>query len=184
MNVERLGTSWEVLALVGVTAPIAYLALIAFSRVAGLRSFSQMTNFDLAATVAFGSMLATTVVNPDVSLLQGALALAVLFAVQAVVAKVRSRFRMERLLENRPLLLMSDSRTLAQNLSKARMTENDLRSKLRLAGVTNVEQVSAVVLETTGDVSVLLKNMDGRPMDPDILSSVRGAEAPPRPKAE
>ncbi|MFB9802290.1 DUF421 domain-containing protein [Streptomonospora salina] len=160
------------------TAPVAYLGLITFSKLAGLRSFSEMTNFDLAATVAFGSMLATTIVNPEVSLLQGGVALAVLFTVQAAVAQARFRFRLQLLLENRPLLLMRDSRMLPKNLRKARMTENDLRSKLRLAGVTSVEHVSAAVLETTGDVSVLLENADGRPLDTDLLTSVAGAGAP------
>lgn len=172
MFLQQLGTSWETVVLVVLSAPVAYLALVAFSRVAGLRSFSQMTNFDLAATVAFGSMLATTIVNSNISLLQGMVAMGTLFGAQALVARTRLRNGLERVLDNRPLLLMRNSRILPENMRKAKVTKNDLVSKLRLAGVTRMDQVDAVVLETTGEVSVLRHTTDGRSTDPVLLASV------------
>ncbi|TQN31666.1 uncharacterized protein DUF421 [Haloactinospora alba] len=183
MFVAELGSSWEKLGLVLVSAPVAYLALIAFSRLAGLRSFSQMTNFDLAATVAFGSMLATTAVSTEVSLVQGGLALAVLFGVQALTARVRRYKSFEWIFDNRPLLLMRGTEMLPQNIRRAKVTESDIRAKLRLAGVTHLGQVDAVVLETTGDVSVLLKDPEGRPLDPALLSTVDCGDDPSRVKA-
>ncbi|RNL84884.1 DUF421 domain-containing protein [Halostreptopolyspora alba] len=172
MFLQQWGTSWETVVIVLVSAPAAYLVLVAFSRIAGLRSFSQMTNFDLAATVAFGSMLATTIVNSNISLLQGVVAMGALFGAQALMARTRLRSRLERVLDNRPLLLMRHSRMLPQNMRKAKVTENDLVSKLRLAGVTRMDQVDAVVLETTGEVSVLRYNTDGSATDPVLLASV------------
>lgn len=69
---EQLGTSWGTIALVVVSTAAIYVALIVYSRLAGLRSFAQMTNFDVAATVAIGSMTATTAVSTDVSVARGA----------------------------------------------------------------------------------------------------------------
>ncbi len=174
MFLQQLGTSWETVVLVLVSAPAAYLVLVIFSRLTGLRSFSEMTNFDLAATVAFGSMLATTIVNSKVSLLQGAVAMGMLFATQSVVARTRLYKGMERVLDNRPLLLMRDCQMLPDNMRQAKVTEDDLMSKLRLSGVTRLDQVEAVVLETTGEVSVLLHSTDERPTDPALLASVVG----------
>ncbi len=173
---EYLGASWEALALVAVGTAGVYLALIVFSRAAGLRSFAQMTNFDMAATVAFGSIVATTATSTKVSLLQGVVALAVLFTVQGLVARVRRLRAGEWAADNGPLLLMSGTQVLSDNLAKAQMTRDDLRSKLRLAGVTRTEQVGAVVLESTGTVSVLTEGPEGPSIEPDLLSTVRGAE--------
>lgn len=53
------------------------------------------------------------------------------------------------------MLLMRRGRILHENMRRANVTENDLRSKLREANVTRREQVDAVVLETTGDMSVM-----------------------------
>lgn len=170
---EALDTSWKSLALVVLGTVVMYLVLILFSRLAGLRSFAQMTNFDMAATVAFGSMVATTAVSGTTPLVQGVLALAVLFSVQGVIAWLRGRRRWEGLVDNWPLLLMEGSTVLEESLSRAQLTRNDLLSKLRLAGVTDFDQVGAVVLEASGDVSVLLRGRDGSLPAPELLASVR-----------
>lgn len=169
---SALGTSGGALLVVVVSAIGVYLALVVFSRLAGLRSFSEMTNFDLAATVAFGSLVATTAVSTTVSLLQGVVGLVALFGIQAGLARLRRMRLVARAVDNQPLLLMRDGVVLTANLQKAQMTQNDLRSKLRLAGVTRFEQVGAVVLETTGETSVLLVSPDGRDIDPALLGSV------------
>ncbi|WP_019852644.1 DUF421 domain-containing protein [Actinopolyspora mortivallis] len=167
------GVSWTVLVVVVVGTVGMYLVLILFSRLAGLRSFAQMTNFDLAATVAFGSIIATTAVSGSTPLVQGAVALGTLFLVQWLVARARGRRRWEGLVDNWPLLLMDGPEILYDNLRKAQMTRNDLLSKLRLAGVTHFDQVGAAVLEASGDVSVLLRGADGREVSPELLASVR-----------
>jgi uncharacterized membrane protein YcaP (DUF421 family) len=61
------------------------------------------------------------------------------------------------------------------NLKSARIAEEQLISKLREANVLNFEQVFAVVLETTGDLSVLHAS-DGyknERFDKKLLSGVR-----------
>ena len=79
--------------------------------------------------------------------------------------------------DNNPLLLMAGSEVISENLDRARMTEEDLKSKLRMAGVTHPDQVLAVVMEATGDVSVLKASDDnGRGLDLDLFSGVQGAE--------
>ncbi|QBI54622.1 DUF421 domain-containing protein [Streptomonospora litoralis] len=156
----------------------AYLALIVFSRLAGLRSFSEMTNFDMAATVAFGSIVATTAVGTT-SLLEGVVGLGVLFTVQALLAWYRRHDGGERLMDSGPLLLMRDTEVIEDNLSRVRMTRGDLCSKLRLAGITTFDQVAAVVMESTGEVSVLRRNPDGTPLEPELLASVSAGDGPP-----
>ena len=133
-----------------------YLALLVFTRLAGLRSFSKMSSFDFAITVAFGSILASTILAKSPALLTGILGLGLLYLIQALVAKSRRLSRLaERMVDNNPLLLMAGSTILEANLEKARITVDDLRSKLRLAGVTHSEQVLAVIMESTGELSVL-----------------------------
>lgn len=174
---EALGAPWQQVLLVVISAPVAYLALVVFSRIAGLRSFSNMTNFDLAATVAFGSMLATTIVSAKVPLLVGVTGLAFLFITQSLVARARRSGRPARILENRPLLLMYGGRMLPGNMEKAKVNAYDLHAKLRLAGVTQFDGVEAMLLETTGEVSVLLHDPDGQAIDPRLLESIEWGEA-------
>jgi uncharacterized membrane protein YcaP (DUF421 family) len=76
-------------------------------------------------------------------------------------------------LDNSPLVLVADGRVLTGNLDHARVSDAELWSQLRLHGVQRLEQVRAVVLETTGDISVLTG--DGG-FDAELLSGVRGGE--------
>lgn len=151
-----------------------YVALLLLTRTAGLRSFSKMSSFDFAITVAFGSIIASTLLAEDPSLLVGAFGLATLYGIQFSVSKMRRMTSIgERLVDNVPLLVMAGARVLDEHLDEARMTVDDLRSKLRASGVTHPKQVFAVVFETTGDVSVVKKTDE---IDLWLFEGIRGAE--------
>jgi uncharacterized membrane protein YcaP (DUF421 family) len=159
-----------------------YAALLLLTRLTGLRSFSKMSSFDFAITVALGSVIASTLLTKDPSLLVGAFGLAVLYAIQYAVSKARRlTAAVERLVDNVPLVVMAGERVLTDHLDKARMTEDDLKSKLRMAGVTHPGQVLAVVFETTGDVSVVKRTDE---VDPWIFEGVRGAGEIPVPSVD
>jgi uncharacterized membrane protein YcaP (DUF421 family) len=102
-------------------------------------------------------------------------ALGVLFGLQFVVGNLRKRLPgVTALIDNRPLLLMDGPEVLSDNLRRANMTEADLRAKLRGANVTRLEQVRAVVMESTGDVSVLHAPPDASAIDDALLEDVQG----------
>lgn len=151
-----------------------YLALILLTRLVGLRSFSKMSSFDFAITVAFGSVIASTILTDTPSLLTGAFGLVVLFGIQYAVSKSRRLTDfVGRLVDNRPLVVMVGDEILSDHLHESRLTEDDLKSQLRRAGITHPNQVLAVIFETTGDVVVLKKNEDVHPW---LFSDVRGAD--------
>ena len=132
-----------------------FILVILYTRIAGKRSFSKMSSFDFAMTIASGSILASTIVLKNVSLVQGAIALLVVYILQLVTAYLRRYSAFQKITDNDPILLMKDGEIYYDNLKKARVTESDLRGKLREANVIQLSEVRAVVFETTGDVSVL-----------------------------
>jgi uncharacterized membrane protein YcaP (DUF421 family) len=161
--------------MVVVTTVGIYAALLLFTRTAGLRSFSKLSSFDFAITVAMGSVVATVILSEDPPLVQGVVGLASLFAIQSLVAVLRNRFgRVRWAVDNTPLLLMAGSEVIPENLHAAQMTRDDLRAKLREANVIDRDHIRAVVMESTGDVSVLHAPSDGPDLDPDVLRGVDG----------
>jgi uncharacterized membrane protein YcaP (DUF421 family) len=166
---SELGASSTELMTGAVAAIAIYLAVILATRVSGLRSFSKMSAFDFAMTVAIGSLIATAAAG-QAPLATVVVGVAVLFAGQFTVAFLRSHRWLRGALDNSPLLLMDGEQILHDNLSRARVTLDDLHGKLREAGVLRYDQVRAVVFETTGDISVL--HGDG-PLDHRLLRAVR-----------
>jgi uncharacterized membrane protein YcaP (DUF421 family) len=170
---EQLGASWTHLAEVLVSGVVAYIAVILLTRISGVRSLAKMSSFDFAATVAVGSTLAATLLG-QTPLVAGLAGLAVLFGAQWVIGTARRRDLLRGALDNAPLLLMAGGEVLDSNLRHARVSREELWSQLRLAGVCSRAEVYAVVMETTGDISVLRA---GEPVDAELLDGVRGAEA-------
>ncbi len=146
--------------------------IIFYVRVIGLRSFSKMSSFDFAVTVAMGSVLAAVTLSGS-SLADGLVAAGALLLVQAAVAYGRIRFGASAVVDNDALLLMAGSTMLEGNLRRARVTADDVRAKLRQANIQRYDQVRYVVLETTGDVTVVQGEGE---LERDILADVVDAE--------
>ena len=80
---------------------------------------------------------------------------------------------MEDAVDNCPLLLMEGPEILWDNLKSSRVTLQDLQAKLREANCLNYEQVRAVVLEATGDISVLHSTDPEERLEPELLEGIR-----------
>ncbi|MGA8853797.1 MAG: YetF domain-containing protein [Christiangramia sp.] len=161
----------DLLAIV-LTAIGIYLAVILFTRLAGKRSFSKMSSFDFAMTVAVGSMIATTVLSKSVSLWDGIIGLGAVYILQIGVALLRRYETVKKIVDNAPLLLMDGTNILHENLRKARVSEGDLRSKLREANVIKLKEVRAVIFEATGDISVMHTEDDNEQLDDWLMQDV------------
>jgi len=140
-----------------VLAALAMIWIVLLVRVNGLRSFSKMTNFDFVMTVAVGSLLAGASQSTSWgAFVQSLAALSTLFGVQYLAARLRQASdRFEKLMQNQPVVLMRDGKILDEALAHTRVAEDDLIAKLREANVLDFSEVRAVILETTGDISVL-----------------------------
>ncbi|MEM5472522.1 YetF domain-containing protein [Hoeflea sp. AS60] len=136
---------------------IAVVWVVLLVRVIGLRAFSKMTAFDFVVTVATGSLLAGAAqATTWPAFFQATLAMAGLLGVQYVTARLRKRSeRFEAIVQNAPVLLMRDGEINEDALTATRVARDDLIAKLREANVLDFADVRAVVLETTGDISVL-----------------------------
>ncbi|MAP56015.1 YetF domain-containing protein [Altibacter sp.] len=148
-------TSLSAVAAITLSTISIFITVILLTRIFGKRSFSKMSSFDFAMTVAVGSIIATTILSKSISLLEGMLGLLMVYLVQLTAAYCRRWKFFQKAIDNTPLLLMDYENILESNLKKARVTEGDLRSKLREANVLDLSEVRAVVFETTGDIVVL-----------------------------
>ena len=151
---------------------VALLFVVVSIRIIGLRSLSKMTPFDFVSTVATGSLLASAAtVSKWTAFAQCLLAIAALFAGQYVLAKSRKNIDgADDVVSNQPRLLMRDGVMDEEAMKAARVTKGDVIAKLRETNALELDRVRAVVLESTGDISVL----HGDSVDERLLENVRG----------
>lgn len=148
--------SWPAMLRVVMVGAAAYAFLIVALRVSGKRTLSQMNAFDFVVTVALGSTLATILLSRDVSWAEGATALAVLAALQFLVAWASARWRVfRRAVTSRPVFVVTAGVLHADALRKNRLTESQVMQAIRSGGYGDVALVAAVVLEPNGMLSVI-----------------------------
>lgn len=154
---------------------LIFIIIIVLTRVIGLRAFAKFTAYDFAFTVAIGSIISSTLTS-STSVAHGAFAIGGLLFLTFTFSYLQRKYTvLNKVISNAPLLLMDGHTILYENLKSARIEEAQLISKLREANVLNFDQVYAVVLESTGDISVLhtTNGKANENFDKKLLSGVR-----------
>lgn len=148
--------SWESIVRIIIIGILAYGSIVVLLRVSGKRTLSKMNAFDLIITIALGSTLATVILNKNVSLIDGVLAFFILIFLQYIItySAVRSE-RFNRLINGGPSLLVYRGNLLSEALKKERVTEKEIYAVLRDHDIASIDDVTAVVLETDGSMTVL-----------------------------
>ncbi|OIQ22948.1 DUF421 domain-containing protein [Lacinutrix sp. MedPE-SW] len=153
---------------------LLFIIIIVLTRIIGLRSFAKFTAYDFAFTIAIGSIISSTLTS-STSITHGFTAIAGLLALTYIFSVLQRKIKpLSKLISNAPLLLMDGNTILEENLKHARVEKKQLIAKLREANVLNYDQVVAVVLESTGAISVLHKTANSdEQFNNDLLSGVR-----------
>ena len=148
--------SWPDLIRVIVVGAAAYALLVLIVRVSGKRTLSQMNAFDFVVTVALGSTLATILLSRDVSWAEGVTALAMLAALQFLVAWFSTKSRVfRRAVTSEPVILVWEGALRAEAIGANRLTESQVMQAVRGGGYGDVSLIGAVVLEPNGTLSVI-----------------------------
>lgn len=134
----------------------AYIALILLLRVSGKRTLSKMNAFDLVVTIALGSTLASIITSKGVALAEGLLALGLLVGLQFGIAwlSVRST-RVGGFVKSQPRLLYYRGVFIEDALRRERVLRDEVLAAMREQGLASPDQALAVVLETSGEFSVV-----------------------------
>lgn len=147
---------WSELGRVAVFAICGYIVLLGLIRLLGPRTISKMNPSDFAITVALGSLVANLILSKDVSLLEGLVGLAVLIGLQFLTESLSSRWRGFRALaEGAPTLVFYEGQFIPAAMRRHHITETAVYQAIRENGVSDIEEVHAVVLEIDGAFSVI-----------------------------
>ena len=147
---------WLPILRVAVVGVLAYVALVAALRIGGKRTLSKMNAFDLVVTVAFGSILASTLLSKGNALLTGITAFVTLIGLQWVVAWSCARFGWaSEVVKSVPTILVWRGEMLEDVMRGERISPEEVRAAVRASGLSRLEDASAVVLETNGDLNVV-----------------------------
>lgn len=170
MEWAELGITWSDVGLVVVAGLGMYLFVVLVVRLIGPRSLGSFSAFDLVVTIAMGSIIGR-VVLVRTSLAAGVVGLATLFAAQSIARLLRHRTLLSRLIDHPPVLLVRSGVLVDNGLRRAGLERRDIYEQLRLAGLADLADVEAAVLERDGSVSIV---GSGATVSAEVFSDVPG----------
>ena len=176
MSWNDFGLTWGDAVRVVLSAIGLYIFVLLLIRFLGQRTMARLSSWDLAAAVALGAVVGRAILGYTPTLMAGALGLVTLLALQALTGQLRRFPKAEASVNNRAYLLMAGSEIVPANLWRTHVSEHEITARLRVAGIRSRKEIACVILESTGEISVLRA---GVPIEPEFLVGVKGAELIP-----
>lgn len=137
---------------------LVYILALILSKLIGIKIISQMNFFDFITGVSIGSMIAKNIIDKDHVIFSGIIALITftLLAITTSYLNLKS-YKVRRLINAKTLILIENGRIINKNMKRLRITINELMMKLREKDVFNLEDVQFAIMESNGQLSVLIK---------------------------
>lgn len=138
-------------------AGLIYFFLLLLFRLAGKRTFSELTPFDFVLLLVVGEATQQGLLGEDFSVTNALLVITTLVTIDVLMAAVKRRSSfLDRLLEGRAVLLIDDGDILRDRMRKAKVDEYDVMEAARSShGLEELGDIKYAVLERSGGISVI-----------------------------
>ena len=157
------------MAIILIRTLILFLSLILAMRLMGKRQLGELELSELVVAVLVADIASIPLQNPSLPLSYGLIPLLVLFCCELIISGLTYRsVSLRKLLYGRPNLIIEHGHIAQQAMHRNRFTLDELIEELRSQGVTDLTSVKYAVLETDGQLSVLLYP-DEQPATPKQL---------------
>ncbi|WP_186326619.1 DUF421 domain-containing protein [Cytobacillus oceanisediminis] len=145
--------------MIAVKLVIGLAALIIVTRLLGKKEMSQVTPFDFVYAVVLGGLVEENLFKKSFSTIWEMLfGIGVWGLLIFVVEKTTQKSdKLRPILKGQAESLVKNGDIQIKNLNNAELEMEQLKSLLRLKGVFSMNDVKDVILETSGNISVLLK---------------------------
>lgn len=152
---------------------LAYFSLLFLLRISGKRTLAQLNAFDFIITVAIGSTLGRLITAKGVSLAECIVAFSTLILLQYLVSWSTVHFStVESWVTANPSLLYFQGQFLHKAMRDQRVTQSQILAVVRKNKIGSMQDVEAVILESTGAIAVIKKETVSHYSDASALSDV------------
>lgn len=156
------------------------LILFLMTKLLGKKQISQLSFFEYVNGITIGSIGAEVVTGLEQSIYLGILSIVTFAAIPFIAGFISLKSKPFRnFVEGKGTVFIKDGKILEDNLKKERYTTDELLELLRKDNVFKVADVEFAVLETTGDLSILLKK-ENQPLTPKDLNLTVASEKEPQ----
>lgn len=137
---------------------IIYAFVLAAIRLMGKREIGQLQPYELVVTIMIADVASLPMQNVSISLVQGVVPILGLLVAQVVASVLAFKSKtVHKYISGKPTLLVAKGRILEENMKKQKYSMEGLLEQLRVCGYPSILDIDYVVLETSGQISVIPK---------------------------
>ena len=149
------------MAIIFVRTVILYFAILISMRIMGKRQLGEMEISEFIVAALIADLAATPLQDIGIPLLNGLVPIIIMFCFEIIIAGLNMRsIKLRKLTYGRPEIIIRNGRIIREAMQKNRFTLDELMQELRAQGLTDTSQVEYAVLETNGQLSIILKSGD------------------------
>lgn len=138
---------------------ILYLVLIIGLRLTGKRQIGELEPIELVLTLLLSDLASVPMQDFGIPLLNGLVPILTLLSLSTLFSYFSLRsVRFRSLVCGEPAIIIRDGKLLQNVMRHNRLTLDELLEELRGQGVCDIDDVKYAILETSGQLSVLLRS--------------------------
>ncbi|MHA0857514.1 DUF421 domain-containing protein [Paenibacillus sp. CMAA1364] len=166
--------------LVAIRTILTLVALFLMTKLLGKRQVSQLSLFEYITGITVGSLAATIPIEMDGTWHLGLISMVVWVACSLGIEFITIKSKKARdILDGKGTVLIKDGKVLEDNLKKERLTLDELMEQLRSKNVFRVADAEFAVMESSGEINVLLVK-ENQPITPSSLGITVAPEQEPQ----
>ncbi len=144
--------------IIVIRAFILYILMTLMMKLMGKRQIGEMQLSELITTVLLSELAVLPITDTDIPILHGIMPVVMISSIEVIVSFASRKSRKFLILLNgNPITLYEEGKFVDKNLTKARISTEDVEAQVRINGFENLTEVSKVILERTGKMSILPK---------------------------
>ncbi|WP_368487461.1 YetF domain-containing protein [Clostridium sp. BJN0013] len=158
MNIYTIFFQGEKLSILElfIRTSILYFMLFGSAKVMGFRQPGILTSYNFLMAAGISHIAASRMVNPKARLVDAIAIIIVYTLINLFIAYLY--FKVPSVVSQKPIILVKNGKLIKNNLSKAKLTIDNLISILRQKDAPNLEKVEYLIAESTGDFSAAVNN--------------------------
>ncbi|MDR0979233.1 MAG: DUF421 domain-containing protein [Lachnospiraceae bacterium] len=158
---------------------ILYILILVAMRLMGKSEIGQLQPFEFTVAIMIADLASIPMSDTGIPLLNGIIPILTLLMLQILISVLSMKSTLARkIFSGKPAILIDNGKIDAKNLRRERITLNELQERLRQANVFTIGDVEFAILETSGELTVILKP-EKRPLIPEDMSIIPEYEGLP-----
>lgn len=137
---------------------LIYTILSVSLKIMGKRQIGELDVGELVSTLVVSEVAALPIADPDIPLMNAVIPVALIVCLEIIISTVKNKSeKLKRYVEGAPCFLIYRGKLKQEELTKNRISINELLCEIRMQGIGNIKDVYYAILEQNGKLSVFDK---------------------------